>query len=260
MVAMRTQGLAQRLGWAAWAWLACLPAQAAVPLTVLVEGAPPFVQERDGPPAGPYVDAFQRITAARGINSKILAIPVRRALVMAQQTPNTCVLALNYSQSTAEVLLYVGRVAPMYIWAYARHEASLPASTLSDLKHYQVGIIDIAEVRQLLDEAGVRYEALPQASRGLQMLQAKRFDVLLADVGPELAAGHAGIRIDKLFTATRVERWLACNPRTDPATLGLLRQSMKEGLFTEQVKDIWSHYGLDAYYQQVRQEWVQAKP
>lgn len=253
------------MAWRSWYFIAAVLAMLAgtqpqaAPITVLVEATPPFVVERPGPPAGPYVDAFLRLTAAHGVESKVLAVPVRRALLMAQQTPNTCVLALNYAPATAEVLLYVGRVAPMYIWAYGRHDAALPVSKLEDLKHYQVGSIDIAEVRQLLDEAGLKYESLPQANRGLQMLQARRFDVLLADVGPQLVAGQSGVRIDKLFTALRVERWLACHPNTDPTTLGALRQSLKEGLFAEPVRDIWAHYGLEAYFQQVRQEWVTAK-
>jgi hypothetical protein len=240
--------------------LACLGALAAgaAPLTVLVEPTAPFVVERAGPPTGPYVEAFQRLAAGHGVETTVLAMPIRRALVTAQRSPNTCILALNYAPETAEVMLFLGRVAPMYVWAYARRDAGLKASNLADLKRLVVGSIDIAEVRLLLRDAGVPYEPLPQLGRGLQMLQAKRFDVLISDVAPELEAERVGAHIEKLFTVARVERWLACNPNTEQASLMGLRQSLKDGLFADSVQDIWVRYGLEAYYDHVRKEWSAA--
>jgi hypothetical protein len=246
------------LGWllrVGCAGLASGVAMAAAPLTVLVEPATPFVIERAGPPTGPYVDAFQQLVGAQGLQTTVLAMPMRRALLTAQQKPDTCILALNYAPETTEVMVYLGRVAPMYVWAYARHDAALPIRNLGDLKSYAVGSIDIAEVRQVLGEAGIRYEPLVQMTRGVQMLQAKRFDVLIGDVGPALATDASGVQLDRLFTVTRVERWLACNPHTDRASLAALRQGLREGLFAESVRGIWARYGLEAYFQQIRKEW-----
>ncbi|WP_374355171.1 hypothetical protein [Chitinimonas sp.] len=239
------------------ALLACSLAgvAAAEPLNVLVDIAPPFVVDNKGEASGPYVEAFKQLAAARALPVKVVAMPGRRALLHAQQNANTCVLALNYAPATAEVLLYLGRVAPMYVWAFGRHDAALPVTGLADLKRYQVGSIDIAEVREVLDDAAVRYEALAQPARGLTMLAAKRFDVLIGDIGQELAAEQQGLRIDRLFTVARVERWLACHPGTAPATLAGLRQALREGLFAEAVRPVWARYGLDGYFLQVRKEW-----
>lgn len=92
-------------------------------VTVLVEPYPPFVTELSGKIAGPYVDAFKMITQNRGVEPQIASMPIRRALQFSQQTPNTCVLALNYSASDAEVLIYLNRITPIFISAYARSDA-----------------------------------------------------------------------------------------------------------------------------------------
>jgi len=228
----------------------------ASPLHILVEPYPPFVVQRGLGLGGPYVDAFAQLAKQRGLVTTLESVPMRRALKAAQAAPGTCVLGVNYAAADAEVLLYVSPVAPVYIWAYSRHGANVHADTLAGLGHYSLGVVDIPEIRQLLEGAGLRYEYLPFNGKGLQMLQASRFDVLLSDVGPELGNAPAGTNVDRLFLVTRVERWLACNPATDPTSLAALRAGLHEGLFPEETRDIWSRYGLGSYFDTVRKEWV----
>lgn len=224
-------------------------------VTVLVEPYPPFVTDQSGKIAGPYVDAFEKIAHTKGIETQIVSMPIRRALQFSQQAPNTCVLALNYSASDAEVLIYLSRITPIFIWAYALGDAQVQATSLHDLKNYQVGTVDIAEVRYLLDGAGVKHTPLHINALGLKMLKAKRFDVLLSDLSPELAA-REGVAVKRLFNVIQVDRWLACNPTTDSATVAALREGLKEGLFSEDVRGVWASYGMGEYYNQVRKEWA----
>lgn len=228
----------------------------AAPLHVLVDPYPPFIVQREASVGGPYIDAFNELVKSHGLTAALESMPIRRALKQAQTKPDTCVLGVNYVAADAEVLLYVGRIAPVYVWAYSRQGANIHASTLAGLEHYSIGVVDIPEVRQLLEGAGLRYDYLPFNTQGLQMLRARRFDVLLSDIGPDLSGSHSGMGIDRLFLVTRVERWLACNPGTDPASLAALRSALQEGLFAEQTRDIWTRYGLAAYFNQARKEWV----
>ncbi|SEE08879.1 hypothetical protein SAMN05421553_4006 [Pseudomonas anguilliseptica] len=223
-------------------------------VTVLVEPYPPFVTERSGKISGPYVDSFEMIAQNRGIKTRIVSMPIRRALQFSQQTPDTCVLALNYSASDAEVLIYLSKITPIFIWAYARRDAQVEATSLNDLKNYKVSTVDMAEVRYLLDDAGIKYVPLHINALGLKMLNAKRFDVLLSDVSSELAAREE-IAVTRLFTVAQLDRWLACNPKTDSATQAVLREALKEGLFSEETRAIWVSYGMGDYYKKVRNEW-----
>ena len=225
-------------------------------LTVLTEEYPPFIVKQDTHAGGPYIEAFQRLAQEQGIAISLELIPIRRAIATAQSTPGVCVLALDYAPSNAEVLLYLGRVAPEYVWAYARHGEDIHVRSIADLKRYSIGIEDIAQVRRQLDEANVHYVVLTQKTRGPQMLQAHRFDILIGDVGAELEAVNAGIALDKLYTVAGVERWIACNPNSDAAAMSLLRGALTEGLFSESVHDIWNRYGLGSYFLQVHKSWV----
>ncbi|MGQ5523887.1 hypothetical protein ACUHMQ_11565 [Chitinimonas sp. PSY-7] len=232
-----------------------------MPVTVLVETYPPFVIENAGTPSGPYVEAFVQLAAAQGIKAQVVTMPIRRAISTAVQNPGYCVLALNYTPTTVEGLSFLGRIAPMEIWVYSRQGLTGEINRLSDLKGFRVGSIDIAEIRQLLESEGVAYEALQINSRGLPMLMARRFDVLISDIGPALTASKAKYPIERHFLMTRIERWLACNPSTEQGTLNALRQVARDGLFVESTQDIWIKYGLDDYYQRVRNEWsATAKP
>jgi polar amino acid transport system substrate-binding protein len=228
------------------------------PLSVLVEEYPPFVVDQDGHAAGPYVEAFQQLMQEHDMHIHVELMPIRRAMTMAQATPGVCVLAIDYAPSDAEVLHYLGRVAPMYVWAYARHGDGVRVHSIADLSHYTVGIEDIADVRQQLDDAGIRYSVLSQKMKGPQMLQAHRFEVLISDVGAELEAGSSGITIDRLYTVASVERWVACNPHSDTAAMNAMRGALSEGLFAESVRDIWSRYGLEDYFLRARKSWSPA--
>lgn len=226
-------------------------------LQVFAEANPPFVMEGPGGKLyGPYAEAFNHMASAHGLQVSFSAMPARRAAVLMQRTPDSCMLAVNYSAANAEVMLYLGRITPVYVWAYARKVDGLRARSLSDLREHSVGLQEIAEIRQLLDAEGLQYALLPQSARGNQMLQAKRFDVLISDFGAELAASNEGLALDRLFTVARIDRWLACNPGTQPPVLAKLRAALREGLFASDVHDVWDRYGMSSYYARVRKEWL----
>ncbi|MEH6460942.1 hypothetical protein [Chitinimonas sp. JJ19] len=236
-----------------WGLLQAAPA--GEPVNVMVEPYPPFVIEGGAVPAGPYVQAFRQLAAAQGVAVNMQLVPIRRALLTAEKTPGHCVLALNYAAETTEVLLYLGRVAPMYVWAYAKQGWSGSLTRVGDLKRYRVGAIDMAELRLLLEQQGVVYEPLQISGKGAQMLAAGRFDVLLSDIGPALETANSVAPLERRLVVLRAERWLACHPKTSPVVVAKLRLALREGLFAQSTEAIWARHGLSDYYQQVRREW-----
>ncbi|QNM98479.1 hypothetical protein [Chitinimonas koreensis] len=229
-------------------------AAAAERLDVYGEPYPPFLLDRQGTLAGPYAEAFAALLRQQGIEARFVSMPVKRLMLQLESQPNSCGLALNFAPGAAETLNYLGRVAPITVSVYANAGQSVRLSNIEDLRRYRVGAIDIAELRDLLDTAGIAYEPLAQSSRGFSMLGAHRFDLLLSDLLPELDAGGAGIV--RVFTLARFERWVACNSGIAPATAGKLRKALAEGLFAQSVQPIWARYRLQAYYDDVRDGWV----
>jgi len=125
------------------------------------------------------------------------------------------------------------------------------------LRNYRIGAIDVAELRELLDNAAIRYELLPKAGQGIAMLQAGRFDLLISDVLPELVSAPVqGKPVQRVMVLARVERWLACHPQLPPSTVKRLRAALTLGVFDDAMADIWQRYGLSSVYNGVRREWI----
>ncbi|PHV13169.1 hypothetical protein CSQ89_01875 [Chitinimonas sp. BJB300] len=215
---------------------------------------PPFLLEQNGELTGPYAEAFAVLVKQQGIEVRYTALPIKRVLQVVERQPNSCGLALHFSPGLAETLSFVGRVAPVTVSVFAKQGKVGQLNNIEDIRRYSVGTIDIAEVRDLLDIAGINYEPLNQASRGLSMLVANRFDLLLSDTLPEFATTEAS-NVTRVFTLARFERWVACNNQTDPAVANKLRKALAERLFAESLRSIWKRYGLEDYFDDVRQKW-----
>ncbi|MGQ5523021.1 hypothetical protein ACUHMQ_07150 [Chitinimonas sp. PSY-7] len=225
---------------------------AAERLEVYGETYLPFLVEQKGSLTGPYAEAFAVLARQQGIEVHYVAMPTKRLLQLLERQPNTCGLAVNFSPGSAETLIFLGRVAPIMISVFAKQGKIGRLNNIEDLRRYRIGAIDIAEVRDALDIAGITYEPLSQASRGVSMLIANRFDLLLSDTLPELTDTPA---VTRVFNLARFERWVACNNQIMPVTATKLRKVLSEGVFAESVRQIWARYGLQTYYDEVRREW-----
>lgn len=234
----------------------CPLALAAPVLNIYADAYPPFIQLQKGALSGPYVDAFTRLAQQRGIRVRFLPMPVRRLLKVLATDPDSCGLAVHFSAENAEILRYVARIAPITLAVYAQSGTIGSLSNIEALRGYSIGAIDVAELRELLDNAAIHYEPLAKAGSGIAMLQAGRFDLLISDVLPELIVAPQERKIRRVMVLARVERWLACNPQLPPATLKALRESLSLGVFADSVADIWQGYGLSSVYQEVRREWI----
>jgi len=223
-------------------------------LQVYADTYPPFLIEQGGRLAGPYADAFASLARQQGIAVQYSAMPIKRLLQQVERQPNSCGLAVNFSPGEAETLRYVGRVAPITLTVFARKDSTAKINNIEDLRKFRVGAIDIAEVRDLLDTANIRYEPLAMANRGMAMLQAGRFDLLISDARPDML-GEAREGVVRIFTLAQVERWVACHPTMVPSLVSKLRAALVEGVFAQSVRADWARYDLADYYEQVRRDW-----
>ncbi|MGY3947356.1 hypothetical protein BJP24_05960 [Aeromonas allosaccharophila] len=222
-----------------------------------IGGDSPFIQVSKEGLSGPYVDAFARLAQQQEIKIHFQAKPMRRLLKIVTTEPNSCGLAVHFSAENAETLRYVARIAPITLAVYARQGTVKPLSNIEALRNYRIGAIDVAELREILDNAAIRYELLPKAGQGIAMLQAGRFDLLISDVLPELVSAPAkGKPVQRVMVLARVERWLACHPQLPPNTVKRLRAALTLGVFDDAMADIWKQYGLSSVYNGVRREWI----
>lgn len=251
--------------WELGCLLICLysPSQLqASPLILYGETTPPLLLEQGVSLSGPVADAFAALAKDQQLEIRYVVMPVRRLLGRIRQQPNSCGFAIHYSPGLAESVAYAGRLAPMTIAAYARPGEIPPLTSIQDLKRYRVGAIDVAEVRERLGDAGITFYPLPKAARGVEMLFAHRFDLLITDLDPGLMAKLPNHQpVAQVLRLGEVDRWVACHPATDPTKLAALRKILRLGLFSPRSQPIWQHYDLADYFDQVVATWhVTAAP
>lgn len=234
--------------------LALIPvAKATESLEIYADVYPPFVDYRSGRLSGPFIDAFDALLKEHGISAHYSTMPSKRIMQLLPQKPNSCALAVHFSPGDAETVSFVAPVSPITLSVYGLREKPMTIHNIEDLRRYSVGVIDIAEARDLLDASNIPYVPVPFAAHAREMLEARRFDLLISDSELELESGSSNIT--RIFTLARLERWLACQNSLPPKTLRALRQALQDGVYAESVRPIWKRYELASHFDQVRHEW-----
>lgn len=243
------------------ALLLCLAWQAVVqgePLTIILQPGEPFVYGQAQQVSGPYPEAFASLLHEQGMAVQFNILPPRRALHSFRASPASCLLAVHYSPDLTEEALYLGKVAPLVLWAYSLKSDEWPMNNLTQLKKRSIAGSEIPELREMTDREGLSYRRLPEANSGYEMLQHRRFQILLGDVGIQLRAKHDNLELKQLKLPVSADRWLVCHRDLPREQLRRLKAAIKQGLFAPSVQEIWQRHGLGAYYLEVRREWLKA--
>ncbi|GGY18272.1 substrate-binding periplasmic protein [Paludibacterium paludis] len=230
---------------------------AATPLRIVAEDYPPFLRDTGKGLTGPYADAFRLLMRRQGVEVNYQTLPMKRVFQQVAMQPGTCALAVNYAPGEAETLIYVGKVAPITLTVYVRQTQSEPITNIEQLRSRPVGAINIAEIRDLLGTAGIAFTPVDRPALGIPMLNAGRFDAFISDTRPDVQFIGGRGRPVKAFTLARAERWVACHAAMAPATLAMLRRALREGVFAAETLPVWHSYGMDSFFLETRQQWLQ---
>jgi hypothetical protein len=226
------------------------------PLSVFLQPSAPFVLGREDDVSGPYTEAFAKLLNQEGFTAQFKLLPPRRALRSFEQTPRSCLLATHYTQDLSEAALYLGKVAPLVFWAYSLESDKWPMDNLSVLKERTIAGSEIPELRYMSEQYGLNYQRLPEANSGFDMLQHRRFQVLLGDVGIQLQAKQQGVELRQLQLPINADRWLVCQRDLSREQQIRLKAAIAQGLFAASTASIWQHHGLAQYYLDVRRDWL----
>ncbi|GAA5183603.1 hypothetical protein GCM10025771_35580 [Niveibacterium umoris] len=225
------------------------------PINVLVAETPPFVTDQGGVAAGPYIEAMKLLADREGVGIRFGSPrPMKRLLLEAKQSRNTCVLGVPFAPGEAEVLNYIGRVGPLDVAVYAKRGVAPPIANVAQLRgNTSIASADLAEVRDVLDAEGIVYQTLPASAAAMKMLNAERFAYLVAE---EPAIDDLKeLSIERQFVLLRTERWLACNTALEPATAAHLRHAISEGLYAASTRPVWASFGLGEHFDRVSKAW-----
>jgi len=219
----------------------------------IVDVYPPFITRHGQETAGPMIESVKLLLAHQHIEPVFEVMPTSRILRVLPQSAKTCAFAIPFDPSLAETVIYLARVAPITLSVFSARKDMQALRNVEELRGYQIGALDIAEIRDLLDSHGIRYFPIRPEADATRMLLAHRFDLLISD--SEMEIQRDSNEINKVMTLARVERWLACEKSMPPATLSALRTALKEGVFPPDTRSIWDQQGLGDFYNGARKAW-----
>lgn len=210
--------------------LLAIPAQAAT-LELLTENNPPMSYAEGKAIKGTAADAVRDLIAKAGVEGKMTLLTWDKAYAQAQSKPNTCVFGTARLPNRENIFKWFGPVATN-TWALY----SLPTldtkkiAKVGDARFFKVGAVkNDAKVDFLRSEGVSSIKEVDNDSENPPRLMKPKNDAGAIDLWITTAAtaketaAKAGVKDLKEVLVVRKEAlFLACNPRSDKATLAKL--------------------------------------
>lgn len=200
-------------------------------LVLLTEENPPFnyMDPQTGLPVGSSVDLVKAIMAQSGVAYEIRLMPWRRAFRLAQETPNTCLFSMNFTEERAPLFKWV---TPFYRggWAfYQRADAGTPPQTEADIRgRVLVAQTAAGAIAELGRNPNLSVIEVGTEDSAYELLMRGRGDFWLAGL---LGASSVINDHDKSKEIRLVMRWrpaevgMGCSHTTDDALMARMNEA-----------------------------------
>jgi polar amino acid transport system substrate-binding protein len=223
---------------------ACVPVPAHA-LTLLAEENPPFNYTANGKLTGLVTDLVTEAAKRANVPYTIEVLPWNRAYMRAQAEKDTCLFATARLDSREKLFTWVGPFANN-LWAvYGRGNFAGSVRVLVDLKPYSIGgVVNDAKVEYLKENGITNIKQVIDDRMNPPRLLLPADDPDHIDLwvtgyyGERDLARAAKITDIKLvFIVREIPLYLACSPRTSPAVVKALSETVEkmraDGLFTK---------------------------
>lgn len=168
------------------ALLACCASQAsaAEPLRVVTEELPPYNMTRDGRLTGMSTEVVQAVLRHLDLQAQIQSMPWARAYDIALNDENVLIYSIARTAEREALFKWVGEIAPMHWYLYARPGSGIRLSSLDDARRYQIATV--------MQDAGEQY------------LRGKGFEI-----GQNLQSNNKYSYNYEKFKLGRVDLWIS---------------------------------------------------
>lgn len=205
---------------------------AAASLRITTEHMPPSsMRGADGVITGRATDKIRALMARTGTEYQIELLPWKRALMMAQTLPNTCVYSASRTAEREPQFKWVGPTDEAEWQFWGRRDHSFPLNTLEDARKLRIGTY-IGDARDdYLRSRGFNVEAVSNDMVNPQKLLLNRID--LWAVGIRNGAAYPGHpdwsdKVVPLMVFHRVQVYLACHPSVPDELIDKLNAALAE--------------------------------
>jgi polar amino acid transport system substrate-binding protein len=215
----------------------CMADQA--PIKLLTFDEPPWVDAQHDSLQGPTIELIKQLFSQAGVPYSIEVLPLKRALMMANTRPGTCVFPIERSQEREIGLRWISPLVVSHYGFYAAPGHSLKLKTLEDARPYSIASYLGSGVGEYLLSRGCNVVEVSSSKLGPNMLVHKRFDLWVSDTRTAEALSSAdGPTLGKaelVFLSTL--RAMGCHPDTSNASLELLQTALLQMLSTPQWRE-----------------------
>ncbi len=117
------------------------PVGAAEPLRIVTEELPPYNMTRDGRLTGMSTEVVQAVLETVGLQADIQSMPWARAYDIALNDENVLIYSIARTAEREQLFKWVGVIAPMRWYLYARPDSGLRLANLEQARHYQIATV-----------------------------------------------------------------------------------------------------------------------
>ncbi len=225
-----------------------LASSPALALKLLTEENPPLNYTENKKLTGPATDVVQEMGKRAGIKLDVEVMVWDTAYPKAQADKETCLYSTARLSNRENLFKWVGPIATNKWGLYALGGFKPQINSLKDVRPFRVGGIESDAKTEFLKQSGVTNivevndDKINPAKLTLNRKENQRIDLWITSVGmAKKTAQQAKVADIKLVYVVReVELFLACSPRTLPATLKGMQDALdamkKDGGYEKIVK------------------------
>ena len=140
------------------ALLGCLSLHAVATDTIRIvtEELPPYNMTQDGKLTGMSTEVVQAVLKEVGITADIQLMPWARAYDIALNTENVLIYSITRTAQREHLFKWVGSVAPMHWYLFAKPGSTIKLERLDDARKYQIATVKEDAGEQYLISKGFR--------------------------------------------------------------------------------------------------------
>ena len=228
------------------ALLCCAAHAPAAPLVLMTEEYAPFnMRSADGKLTGLSTELVRTMMNEAKLSYRMELMPWKRAVVLAETTPNHCVFSTSRIAERESRFIWIGPLASNDWTLWALGPVKDPPANIMQVKGKRVGSYLGDGGVEYLERRGIEVAAAPRDTRNPRKLQMKRIDYWAAGAfSARYMMDRQGIHdVVPVLVIERVLMYLACHPSLPRATVDLLNSTLAELERNGTAERIRSKYG-----------------
>ncbi|MGY5451356.1 substrate-binding periplasmic protein [Agarivorans sp. MS3-6] len=202
----------------------------ATPLVFNTYVDPPYVIDGDKGLSGIAIDILMQLKQHSKLDIKVNLLPLKRAYLRAQESPNQCVFPIERTQTRESSFSWI---SPLFVSRYAiyqRSQQAVPLKSIGNLSSLTIGSYLGSGIGEYLESFSINVDLAKTNLNSAKKLNRLRTDAWASDV---LSAAYIqqhfdlGIQVQgfQFYSSLRA---IACNKSTEAITLINLQSSLNQ--------------------------------